>query len=295
MKQIPLNSGALLELPDHWEDLTREEFLFTVEVLMRLFAGSITPDAARLEMLLHYTSYRPSRKNADPEERENINFNLLKLSGLLDFAFTIEENVIQPQFRFVRNPLPKLRLEGASYRGKIFNITVSAQTDITAREFVDASDLVSAFYTTEREDLKGECLNQLCAILYPAVKNHRENLVSGHPERMRKAGMREKTAVLFWFSGIIRYYMTNSVYKVLFAGGKQMEEEWKIRIGAGETALYLKKEGYGDPETMNLNEYFDAQVKALKDSLSHAIVEGVKIERIEEKTGIPAELIRRLS
>jgi hypothetical protein len=79
MKTVPLHPAATLQLPDCWEDLTQEQTLRTVSILTRLFAGQITPDRARLEMLVRYTGYRPSRKPRDPETRETINFNLLRL------------------------------------------------------------------------------------------------------------------------------------------------------------------------------------------------------------------------
>jgi indolepyruvate ferredoxin oxidoreductase alpha subunit len=40
-----------------------------------------------------------------------------------------------------------------------------------------------------------------------------------------------------------------------------------------EIALTLKKEGFGTPETMNLNDYFDAQIKYLKDMINRALAE----------------------
>ncbi|MDR0681176.1 MAG: hypothetical protein LBG15_04900 [Dysgonamonadaceae bacterium] len=46
---------------------------------------------------------------------------------------------------------------------------------------------------------------------------------------------------------------------------------------------------------MNLNDYFDAQVKALKDTISHAMAAGAKIEQIAQKTGISLTIINRLT
>jgi hypothetical protein len=111
---------------------------------------------------------------------------------------------------------------------------------------------------------------------------------------MRKVGMLEKTLILFWFTSIVRFYTEHPVYSILFSGRKTDKEE-KIHLGANETALYLAKEGYGDPETMNLNDYFDAQVKALKDSISHALAAGAKIEQIAQKTGMSLTIINKLT
>jgi hypothetical protein len=285
-----------LDLPDCWEDLTLEQTLATVAILMRLFAGAITPDRARIEMLVSYTGYRPSRRPRDPATRETIHYNLLRLSELLTFAFAVDEaqQRITPHFNFKRNPLPKIALDGATYRGKIFDLDITAKTDVTAREFVDAFDLFAALHQTADATLKAECLNQLCAILYPAEDDHRRNLVSGQHTRMRLAPEETKTLILFWFAGIVHYYATHPVYSVLFSAQKAQQGE-KIRLGANETALYLMREGYGDPDRMTLNDYFDAQVKALKDTVAHALAQGAKIEKIARETGIALETLNKLN
>ena len=101
MKTIPLyNKGGWpsgsIQLPDCWEDLSFRERIFTFGILSELFAGTVTPEIARLKMLIEYTGYKPSwiqiirealKKNS--EQREIIHFNLLKLSEELTFAFTV--------------------------------------------------------------------------------------------------------------------------------------------------------------------------------------------------------------
>jgi hypothetical protein len=62
-----------------------------------------------------------------------------------------------------------------------------------------------------------------------------------------------------------------------------------------EIAITLQKEGYGMPETMKLNDYFDAQMKYLKDMINRALADGVKPEKLSEKSGIPLSTIQKLS
>jgi hypothetical protein len=293
MVSVPLLHDATLQLPDCWEDLTQQQAIATASVLTRLFNGEISPGRARLEMLVCYTGYRPSRKFDDTESREAIRFNLLKLSERLTFAFAVEEQNIRPRFRFKRNPLPQIEVGGIVYLGKIFNLDITAKTDITAREFVDAFDLFDAFRRAADPSLRAECLNQLCAILYPAHCDHRQNLVSGQHERMRQVPDESKMLILYRFTGILQYYTAHPVYAVLFSSTQKDDGE-KIRLGAKETALYLMREGYGDPDRMTLNDYFDAQVKALKDSVSHALAQGVKIEKLARETGLSFEIINKL-
>jgi hypothetical protein len=268
--------------------------LFTIEVLTRLFSGKITPDNARIELLFYYTGYRPNRKITVPEEREIIHFNLLRLSEQVTFAFTVEENTIVPHFSFKHNPLPALKMDGIEYPGKKFNLDITAKTDITAKELVYAFDLLAAFQKLE-EDAKEECLNQLCAILHPAEPTHKQNLVSCQIENMRKVDALKKTLILFWFIGIVNFYTNHPVYSLLFSGRKKTDDDdEKIYLGLNEVSLHLRKEGYGDPDTMNLNDYFDAQVKSLKDTINKALGVGAKIEEIAQKTGIPFSTIIKL-
>ena len=116
MKTIQLNKSSL-ELPDCWEDLSYKEKIFTFGILAELFVGNLTPEIARLKMLIEYTGYRPSwidlfreALKKDTEQREIINFNLLKLSEELNFAFTVEENRIIPNYVFKRNPISYIKI-----------------------------------------------------------------------------------------------------------------------------------------------------------------------------------------
>jgi hypothetical protein len=62
-----------------------------------------------------------------------------------------------------------------------------------------------------------------------------------------------------------------------------------------EIIIFLRKEGYGQADEMNLNDYFESQVKALKDSISKDIGSGAKIENIAQQTGMSIATIYKLS
>ena len=302
MKTIQLNKSSV-ELPDCWEDLSYKEKIFTFGILSELFAGTITPEIARLKMLIEYTGYRPSWiqliKEAfkkDVEQREIINFNLLKLSEELNFAFTVEENRILPNHIFKKNPISFIKIGRNRFTGRIFEIDTLCRTNITAREFSDCFDIFASMQGEVADADRFDCINQICAILFPQSDDYTANLVSGHHFRMRYVHPTIKFGIIFWFTGIVKYYTEHPVYGLLFKSEKHADESGaKIHLGMNEITLTLKKEGYGSPETMNLNDYFDAQIKFLKDLVNHALAEGVKAADITKKTGIPNETILKLS
>jgi hypothetical protein len=133
-------------------------------------------------------------------------------------------------------------------------------------------------------------------MLYPAIPDHNENILSGHASLMRRLNPVIKFAIIYWFTGIVQLFREHPTYRILFDNNKTASEdpEDRMSIGMNEIALLLKKEGYEDPIDMNLIDYFDAQVKALKDSISKAIGDGVKPEKIAQKTGIPLSSISKL-
>lgn len=234
--------------------------------------------------------------DADSKQREIINFNLLRLAEQIDFVFTIDpmEHKIIPQYGFKTNPFPYIKIGKRKYHGKRFELDITAKTDITAREFVDCSDLMAAIDKMNTEEEKYECINQMCAILYPRSKNYTRNMVSGHNKAMRKVNPLIKFGIVYWFTGIFKFYTEHDIYSLLFKGGKQEDSEGKVRLG-NEIALMLQREGYGLPDTMNLNDYFDAQVKHLKDVIGRALGEGIKPFDLSRKTGISIDVISKLS
>ncbi|GHT60468.1 hypothetical protein FACS189451_00570 [Bacteroidia bacterium] len=302
MKTSQLHQSTI-ELPDCWEDLSFKEKIFTFGILGELFSGAITPEIARLKMLIEYTGYKPSviqlirEAFKKSDQREVINFNLLKLSEELIFAFAIEGNQIIPNHLFRTNPVPHIRVGRNKYPGRRFERDITAKTDITAREFADCFDLLAAQQHLTSDADRDECVNQICAILYPKFNNYKQNLVSRQNKQMRAVHPAIKFGVIFWFTGIVKFYTEHPVYSLLFKRNKKQDSSSgeKINLGMNEITLSLQKEGYGNPETMSVNDYFDAQIKYLKDIINKALAEGVKPEKLSIKSGIPMDVINKLS
>ena len=238
----------------------------------------------------------------DPEskerEREILDLGIIRLAEQIDFVYEIDTETrrIIPKYTFKANPFPWVVIGRKKYIGKRFFIDVSVSTDITARCFVDTLDLLMAMgKMTNRED-KDECVNKMCSILYPAIPDHNENLLSGHARLMRGLNPVVKFGIVYWFTGIVQLFHEHPVYRILFDRDKISEDSGEsLSVGMNEIVLFLKKEGYGDPSDMNLIDYFDAQIKSLKDCISKALADGVKPDKLAQKTGIPISTINKLS
>ena len=228
------------------------------------------------------------------EDREIINFNLLRLSEEIDFVYKIDEETrqIKPLYTFATNPIRFIQMGKQRYYGKKFELDVTAKTDITAREFIDCYDLLVGINEFP-DDKKAVCINQLCAILYPEYEDYQKNLCSDHHKKMKHVSDAIKFAVVYWFTGVAHFYATHPNYKVLFESTKKADST-KVPFGMNDIAIYLKKEGYGDPNTMYINDYFDAQVRSLRDSIADAIAKGAKAADIANKTGLSVATINSL-
>lgn len=236
----------------------------------------------------------PDREN---KEREIINFNLLKLSDEIRFIFIIDrkEHQIVLQYNFKTNPFPYIKIGKRKYLGKRFELDITAKTDITAREFVDCSDLLSAMDKMKSDEDRQECINQICTILYPKYPDYTQNMVSSHNKSMRKLDRIVKFGIVYWFTGIYKFYTEHPVYSLLFKRNENPEdEEEKVRLG-NEVILMLQHEGYGLPDNMNLNDYFNAQIKHLKDVINNALAAGLSVGKLSQKTGISIDIINKLS
>lgn len=240
--------------------------------------------------------YRPD-PDALSKEREVINFNLLRLAEQIKFVFTIdpEQHKIIPQYNFKTNPIPFIKIGRKKYSGKRFELDITAKTDITAREFVDCLDLLFAIDKVITENEQQECMNQLCAILYPKEKDYVKNMVSGHHRQMKKVKPVIKFAISYWFMGILKFYSEHPVYSILFSQSSSGKDNTDKVSLSGEVILMLRKEGYGMADDMNLNDYFDAQIKHLKDSIGKALSSGLTATKISQETGLSISVINQLS
>ena len=308
MKSITLKRSTI-SIPESWDDVRPDHIPAVFRNLILLFSNEITPFQFQINLLILFTGYRPTKKrgilfctkrlfyltfyrifkgkrrfiemlNQENEIDENIQFNLIQLAETITFAFTLDGKKIIPNYDFNHNPL------SGWIDAPTFDRDVTVETNITARQFIDCVDLLNAYRQSEDPKVQTFCLNKIMCVLYglsmPRVKTYNPEIPFG---------------VMYWFTGIVMFFREHPVYSVLYESSKTEEDDddSKINLGMSEILLYLEKEGYSFVEDKNVIDFFNAQVKGLKDSINTALSSGLKIEELATQTGISINTIDRLS
>jgi hypothetical protein len=273
MKSFNLNKGRQLQLPEKWDEIPSALLPKIFAILMDVIAQKLNPVEARLQFLYMLVKYHPS---ATKKNRQTINFNLFRLSEQLTFAFKIDDNKIIPNLQFSRNPIPILKCGRKKYPGRDFVRDFTVKTDITAREFADCFDFYLEYY---RNPDKGElCITNICATLYKI------------PEIPKFTPLH--FGIFIWFSGIINFFYNHHIYSILFGKPETVDSDSdKINLGMTETILGLIHEGYSSD--MNLIDFFNVQIKLLKDNINKAVASGAKITDIARQTKLSISIIQK--
>ena len=103
-------------------------------------------------------------------------------------------------------------------------------------------------------------------------------------------------AVTVWFTGVALFFQEHDIYSVLFDAVKSEKEkpEDHISLGVQEIILELETTGHRDVRNMGLLDFFDAQIKLLKDRISEAKSDGSSVADIVKKTGLSINTVTRL-
>lgn len=243
--------------------------------------------SAYFKVWIHY--HKPTRPDKDI-----LIFNLYRLSENIDFAFKIEQHKLLFNRIFIKNPIPYIKLQGKKYTGRKFVRDIAPFTNITPKEFSDCFDLYSGYINDQDPVGKEKCMNRIISILYPGINEYKENLVSEHADRIASLDPALKFGIIYWFSGIIEFYMSHPSYSVLFSSsGSDDEDSEKITLGMNGVVLMTAKNGYNLYDK-DLNDFFDAQLQILKDNLSEAVAKGATVEDLAQNTKLSINDINNL-
>jgi len=305
MKTIQLKRTTI-NIPECWDDLTVMQIPFVFRTLMLLLSNEITPFQFKLALLIEFTGYKQKKRSKlwffftsirlvylktfkpdkfnrllelQSECMENIDFNLVQLADQYNFAFSLEDNKITPNYFFKCNPISWFE------NSPEFYIDITVETNITAKQYIDCIDLINANYQSDDIKVKTHCCNKIMCILYDLSMKKVKSLVPEIP-----------FAVMFWFTGIVKFFREHPVYSVLYDRENETEtDDSKINLGMTEIMLYLEKEGYSFVQDKTVIEFYDAQIKALKDSVNDALSKEVKLNDLSQATGLSITNINRLS
>ena len=278
MKRIK-TSGKDLLLPEDWMELPEKQRRKGFELLAAVMAGAMDPFEWQLYMLFEITGYKPSRATRRALSgykqhaiRETVIENLIRLAGCLDFAYDagfvqlFEGAGVQPHF--IRDRL--------------------IETNLTAGIYAEATQILSMINDTDNsDDDRLYYMTKLAKTLWHVEMN----------ARVSEPTPVELLAVTVWFTGVALFFQEHEIYSVLFdaVNSDKAKSEDYISLGVQEIILELETAGHRDVRNMGLLDFFDAQVKLLKDRIADAKSGGSSIADIVKKTGLSINTITRLS
>ena len=293
-------------IPDHWEELTPDQFINLVDALLKYRRGELDYMGVKVYAILSLLGLRPHRMR-DKEKEQRMDENIYRLTRHVNFFFRIEyqnkktfasfsdenkrllkhmlpEDIDSndPELRvaqkmnkwyevdavFAKNMLPEIQIGRRKYQGYIIDYTDGiAITTLTAAQFADAQTVFNQI----AENPTAELLSLLVAILYQD-DNYNEHQARQLAPVFNKLTKTVKQAVYLNFSAIQEFIVTKTKYSILFKKPKkQKKASKKYDIGLNESIYQLSKAGYGAKKQMQktcLFEFFDMMIKELQDAVT---------------------------
>lgn len=291
MKRIQ-TSGKDLLLPEDWMEISEKQRRKGFELLALVMAGALDPFEWQLHMLIEITGYKPSRATRrallgykQHTVRDTVIENLRRLAECLDFAFSIEDNKVQIKYDMHDCPFELFKGKGVQphfIRDRLI------ETNLTAGIYAEATQILSMVNDKDNDDDdRLYYMSKLAKTLWRVETN-------AHAPEPTPV---ELLAVTVWFTGVALFFQEHDTYSVLFDAVKSEKEkpEDHISLGVQEIILELETAGHRDVRNMGLLDFFDAQVKLLKDRIADAKSGGSSIADIVKKTGLSINTITRLS
>ena len=290
MKRI-LTSGKDLLLPEDWMEISEKQRRKGFELLALVMAGALDPFEWQLHMLIEITGYKPSRATRralsgykQHTVRDTVIENLRRLAECLDFAFGIEDNEVKIKYDMHDCPFELFKGKGVQphfIRDRLI------ETNLTAGIYAEATQLLSMVNDKDNDDDdRLYYMSKLAKTLWRVETN-------AHAPEPTPV---ELLAVTVWFTGVALFFQEHEIYSVLFDAVKSEKEkpEDYISLGVQEIILELETTGHRDVRNMGLLDFFDAQIKLLKDRISEAKSDGSSVADIVKKTGLSINTVTRL-
>ena len=265
-------------IPNRWELLTPDQFLYLCALIAQLAAGNATANDVRLFFACKTLGLNP-KKITDPDAMAN----LTVIADHIDFIF---DNSGKIKCSFLAQLVPELKANKKKYKGYEVNTAFDTLTcSLTASQFIEAQEVLKA---------KADKLPLLAAILYcPAPysseKGHEiaSDFVNVNPMVLQ--------AIALNFQALVTFLFTRTHFSLLAAG--KNEDIPEIATGLTETLYNLSADGMGDVNTVKnmpviefltiLRKKLIESVRAMHDAKTDLLV-------ISNKTGLSTQTIKKM-
>ncbi len=273
-----------VKIPNRWELLPMDHYVYLVSLLARYACGAATADDVRL----HYTCHAAEVDLSSVQDPEALG-NLMIIADHVDFIFTPSGKV---NLSFLAQLVPELevkvsRFRRKRYRGYEVNTGFGTLTcSLTAAQFIDAKQLL---------DSQSTQLPLLAAILYcpTPYSGEKAHALAGKLANVNPTLLQ---AVSFNFQALITFLFTRTRFSVL-ASGVIEDNVPEIATGIQESMYNLSADGMGDVNAvkqMPLIEFLTIIRKKLIESVRAMHFAKVNIVEIAGVTGLPINTIKKM-
>jgi len=204
-----------LFLPQKWEELSPKQYVALAHWLYLLQLGELTPSDVKLfTVCLCLNIIKTHNPQRTEEAQMQIDYNLMKLSELVNFIFEYKEInnqlALGLKLGFSETLLPHFNYKISRYYGP-----AQALNNLRYIEFVLAHNHYIQFTETQSE----EHLNQLVAILYQPRRKRKvenENVIATRAKQFAKLSIKIKYAVYIYFESVMQWLAHHPTYGIIF-------------------------------------------------------------------------------
>nr|WP_321409329.1 hypothetical protein [uncultured Carboxylicivirga sp.] len=315
-------------LPESWDDLTPDQFLFLLDLLNEYTSGKREARSVGINFAMYILGVKKPRLMTMQQSNqyyENLGFvgesiafwwkvvysNADLLNNIDPKLKKLAENVLpedmpdspevrvlqratkylEPNFSFSTNLIPQIKAGYSKYFGYRFGLDDDLlSTTLTAGQFSDAMTISGEYAVTKKEEL----LNHLCAMLYYKRGGDEYSFEASHRNAadFKKVSVHIKQAVCINFIGVCDYLTLKTKYSILFRRSDNNTNPPAISIGFNNNLYSLSKSGYGDAERLmkfNVIILFDLMLKELIDAVNNMKQMDMELDKILSNIGLTIE------
>lgn len=278
-------NGKEARVPNAWEVLTSEQYLYLVELLLQLQDGHSEPGSVRVRFLCHCMKWdlrKALNKGVATE-------NLFSLASQITFIFRKIPEGMGPELNlcFCHQLLPVVFVdEGHSCFG--YDVSVKFQTltcSLTALQFLEARQLLA---------MGEESLPMLAAVLY-CPGDYSSEKAQKLAEEFKKLPRETLYAIALNFEALNNFIFTQTEFSLLT---KFKEKKGGTITTDATDALYdLSKDGLGNVhqvERMNVLTYLRILRKKTIEGVKALKASGMDIVKISSEVGLPIQTVREI-